>query len=148
MKRHNDPHSIYEIAEIAAGIANLRIIACVPGTKVKDLNAPLFNLIVLPVETVLEQLPPVTSVVLEQTVLTPAPEQKPHWIESYSPANRPGYCYYRYVWMQGRKLHHKQIPGNVNGSKARRNYLEVELAIAMKKPPGEIEQLIKSWRKK
>ena len=131
-----DPYSVYEVVEIAAGIASVTCIVCSPGRSIRNMNAPLVNLILLPaVETVLEQ-------VKEQS----APEQKPHWIESYSPTNRPGYHYYRYVWMEGRKLHHKHIPGNVNGPTARRNYLEVDLAIAMKKPPCEIEQLIKSWR--
>lgn len=157
VKRKGDPYSIYEVAEVAAGIANLKSIACTPGVVVKDLNAPLFSLILIPVETVLEQLPsdnpvelaqvlPDSKSVLEQELDQSAPEQKPHWIESYSPANRKGYNYYRYVWMQGRKLHHIHIPGNVNGPIARRNYLEVELAIAMRKCPSVIEQLIKSWR--
>ena len=158
VKRHSDPCSIYEVVEIGAGIANVKSIAPGPGTRVNDLNVPLFNLTLAPVETVLEQVSPDNKSVLEQVLKQSAPEQTDieqtdieqtsHWIESYSPANRPGYYYYRYVWMQGRKLHHKHIPGNVNGPIARRNYLEVELAIAMKKPPNEIEQLIKSWRQR
>ena len=181
VKRHSDPYSIYEVTEIENGIANLKSIACGTGRRIKDLNAPLFNLTVVPVEfvleqvppdnpvvleqvppdssvvleqvppdnpVVLEQVPPDNPVVLEQVLEQSAPEQNPHWIESYSPTKRKGYNYYRYVWMQGRKLHHIHIRGNVNGPIARRNYLEVELAIAMGKAPKEIEQLIKSWRQR
>lgn len=148
VKRKGDPYSIYEVIEIAAGIANLKSIALGPSRRSKDLNAPLFNLIVVPVETVLEQMPPLNSVVLEQVNEQSAPEQFAQWIERYSPSNRKGYVYYRYVWMQGRKLHHIHIPGNVNGPTARRNYLEVELALAMGKAPGEISLLIKLWRKR
>ena len=148
VKRKGDPCSIYEVAEVAAGIANLSVIASGPGKIITNLNAPLTSLILIPVETVLEQVPPDNQVVLEQVLEQSAPEQKPHWIESYSPGNKKAYNYYRYVWMQGRKLRHIHIPGNVNGPTARRNYLEVELAIAMGKAPSVIEQLIKSWKKK
>ncbi len=43
-----------------------------------------------------------------------APEHN-HWVEEYSPSNRPGNLYYRYVWMEGRKLHHMHIRGGQVG---------------------------------
>lgn len=72
------------------------------------------------------------------------PEQK-HWIETYSPSKRRGYSYYRYVWRERGKLHHRHLPGgNVRSLCARALKERVESAIADGLSPVEIEQLIKS----
>lgn len=72
-----------------------------------------------------------------------APEQI-HWIETYSPGKRRGYSYYRYVWMEGRKLRHMHLPGgNVDNPKAIALKERVEEAITAGWPPNAIEQLIK-----
>lgn len=77
----------------------------------------------------------------------PATEQFCHWAKPYSPSNRKDHIYYRYTWMEGRKLRHKHIPGgNIYSPKAQRNLLEVKLAIARHRSPQEIERLIKSFK--
>jgi hypothetical protein len=80
---------------------------------------------------------------------TPAPEQKSpapeqtHWVETYSPSKRKAYSYYRYVWMEGRKLRHRHLPGgNVDSPRAMQLKERVELAIAARMSPAMIEQLI------
>jgi hypothetical protein len=94
-------------------------------------------------ETVREQS---EETVREQILLAdaPAPEQK-HWVESYwVRRGNQKYWYYRYVWMQGRKLHHVHIPGgNVKNRKVRATKEMVENAITLGKSPLEIEELIK-----
>ncbi len=71
-----------------------------------------------------------------------APEHN-HWIEEYSPSNRPGNFYYRYVWMEGRKLHHMHIRGgHVGKPRAIRGREEVLRAIANGKEPGAIIKII------
>lgn len=81
--------------------------------------------------------------------LTPeqlTPEQ-PHWVETYSPSNRKNHSYYRYVWMDGQRMHHIHIPGgNTKSDRAISNKTEVERAIALGMWASEIEDLIKSWR--
>lgn len=73
-----------------------------------------------------------------------APEQLRHWVETYSPSNRPQ-SYYRYVWMDGRKLRHRHIKGgDIHSTSAIALKAEVESAIASGKSPPEIEQLIRS----
>lgn len=72
-----------------------------------------------------------------------APEQI-HWIETYSPGKRKGYSYYRYVWMEGRKLRHMHLPGgNVDNPKAIALKERVEEAMGAGWPPSAVEQLIK-----
>lgn len=48
------------------------------------------------------------------------PEQLPssHWVETYHPSNRPQYTYYRYVWMEKQKMHHRHIKGSAASPKA------------------------------
>lgn len=66
-----------------------------------------------------------------------------HWVETYTPSNCDKYEYYRYVWMEGRKLRHRHIPGgNIKSSTSRALRLFVECAIASGKSPTEIVQLI------
>lgn len=94
---------------------------------------------------------PEQILVLEQqscAAVKSAPEQK-HWVEAYSPGNRKGYSYYRYLWMEGRKLRHVHIPGgNTASAVALARIQEIERAIAAGWWPTEIEELIKTWRHK
>ncbi len=81
--------------------------------------------------------------VLEQPITQPAPEQK-HWVESYRPSSRKTYYYYRYVWMEGRRLKHKHLPGGNNFSPKATAIKElVENAIAQGNSPQEIIALVK-----
>lgn len=67
-----------------------------------------------------------------------------HWVEAYAPAKREQ-KYYRYVWMEGRKLRHMHIPGgNAKSLEAQALKEIVENAIARGESPAMIEQLIKS----
>lgn len=76
-----------------------------------------------------------------------APVQN-HWVETYCSSKRKENLYYRYVWMDGRRMRHRHIPGgNIHSPEARRKRAEVELAIALHKSPAEIEALIKGWRR-
>lgn len=85
---------------------------------------------------------PEQKVVLEQPLTQPAPEQK-HWVETYCPSKRKAYYYYRYVWMEGRQLRHKHLPGGNNASpKAIATKEKVESAIARRLSPQEIVTLI------
>lgn len=85
---------------------------------------------------------PEQKTVLEQPLTQPAPEQK-HWVESYRPSSRKTYYYYRYVWMEGRQLKHKHLPGGNNASpKAIAIKVLVEDAIALGKSPTDIVTLI------
>jgi len=70
-----------------------------------------------------------------------APEQK-HWVETYHPSNRPQYSYYRYVWMQGRKLHRHHIKGSADSPKAKAMMERVERAIATGSTPANIVAMI------
>lgn len=82
------------------------------------------------------------KVVLEQPLTSSAPEQK-HWIETYSPSKRKAYYYYRYVWMEGRQLKHKHLPGGNNSSPKAIAIKElVENAIAQGNSPTQIITLI------
>lgn len=113
-------------------------------------------------ERLLNQLsivaPEQTDIVLEQeksvleqkscAAVKPAPEQI-HWLEIYSPGNRKDYSYYRYLWMEGRKLRHIHIPGgNTKSALTLIRKQEIERAIALGWWPSEIEDLIKSWKHK
>lgn len=81
--------------------------------------------------------------VLEQPPIQSAPEQK-HWVEIYTGSKRKAYYYYRYVWMEGRKLHHVHISGAASSLKAKSTKQLVEDAIAIGNSPTEIIALIKS----
>ena len=75
-----------------------------------------------------------------------APEQK-HWVEIYSPSNRKDHKYYRYMWMEGRKILHRHIPGgNTKSPDAIARALGIKSAIASGQSPRQILHLIKSWR--
>lgn len=90
---------------------------------------------------------PEQKVVLEQPLTEPAPEQK-HWVESYRPSSRKTYYYYRYVWMEGRILKHKHLPGGNNTSpKAIATKELVENAISLGTSPQEIIALIAGARR-
>ncbi|AFY48895.1 hypothetical protein Nos7524_3092 [Nostoc sp. PCC 7524] len=103
--------------------------------------------------TVLEQTkgtPKPDSNVLEQdkqNTIKSAPEQS-HWVEKYTVVRYGSeHYYYRYLWMEGRKLHHVHIPGgNVRSAIATARKQEIEIAIADGKSPREIEKMIHSWR--
>lgn len=112
-----------------------------------DFNRLLNQSAVAPEQkSVLEQ----NKSVLEQTncaLVKSAPEQK-QWLETYSPSTRRAYSYYRYVWMEGRKLSHIHIPGgNTESPIASRRATEVERWINLGRSPQKIQDLIKSWRK-
>ena len=105
-------------------------------------------------KTVLEQITPVApeqKTVLEQKKLGSVKSAltQIHWIEIYSPSKRKDYSYYRYMWMEGRKLRHVHIPGgNTKSAVARAHKEEVEKALACGWWSTEIEDLIDSWRHK
>ncbi len=89
------------------------------------------------IASALEQL-----AVLEQTPNQSALIQK-HWVETYRPSSRKTYYYYRYVWMEGRQLRHKHLPGGSNSNpKAIALKALVEEAIALGKSPYQIIALI------
>ena len=68
-----------------------------------------------------------------------------HWLETYTPAKRKD-SYYRYVWMEGRKLHHLHIRGGgVSKALAMQRKQQIEAAIKSGKSPAQIEQMIKSF---
>ena len=75
-----------------------------------------------------------------------APQHDTHWIEEYwveRCSNK--YWYYRYCWMQGRKIHRCYL-GSVRCRKAQGRKEEVEIAIADGLTPVEIEKLIRQQR--
>lgn len=69
-----------------------------------------------------------------------------HWVEKYW-VERSGnkYWYYRYMWMEGRKLHRVYI-GSENSPRAKRKKQAVEFAIADGQTPTEIKKLIQQQR--
>lgn len=67
------------------------------------------------------------------------------WIEKYwVERGSKKYWYYRYMWMQGRKLKRKHI-GSVSSAKARTKKVIVEESILDNLPPTEIIKLIDSF---
>ena len=86
---------------------------------------------------------PEQKVVLEQPPIPSAPEQK-HWVEIYTGSKRKAYYYYRYVWMEGRKLHHVHISGAASSLKAKSTKQLVEDAIALGLYPTQIITLIQN----
>lgn len=105
------------------------------------------------INTVLEQTKESSkadSTVLEQdkpNTNKTAPEQS-HWVEKYT-VTRYGteHYYYRYLWMEGRKLHHVHIGGgNVKSAIAIARKQQVEAAIKDGQTPTEIKKLIKQQR--
>ena len=75
-----------------------------------------------------------------------APEHN-HWVEKYSPSNRPGNFYYRYVWRKGGKLHHMHIRGgHVGKPRAIEMKDKVLSAIAQGEHPEKIVRLIRNGR--
>lgn len=90
------------------------------------------------------ETPAVARVLAAPEQKTSAPEQK-HWVETYHPSNRPQYQYFRYVWMEGRKLRHLHIKGgDTDNPKAIAMKQMVVRAIAIGMSPMEIQNLIKS----
>ncbi len=98
-----------------------------------------------------------TNCVLEQVNIATAPEQlnhvqklapeHNHWVEKYSPSNRPGNFYYRYVWRKGGKLHHMHIRGgHVGKPRAIEMKDKVLNAIAQGEHPEKIVRLIRNGR--
>ncbi len=79
----------------------------------------------------------------------PAPERKlvdtaiKHWVETYSPSKCDRYSYYRYVWMEGRRLRHRHIGGgNVDNPRSVAMKEKVVNAIATGETPSKIVKLI------
>ncbi|GAX39364.1 hypothetical protein NIES4075_03170 [Tolypothrix sp. NIES-4075] len=73
--------------------------------------------------------------------------QHTHWLEEYwVERNHKKYYYWRYCWMEGRKIRRCYI-GSVRSLKALRKYQAVEGAIAQSQSPQEIKQLIKTTKK-
>lgn len=83
------------------------------------------------------------------SVATPnnaATEQFHHWVKPYCPSNRKDHTYYRYTWMEGRKLRHIHIKGgNTKSALAIARASQVEAAITDGKSPAQIEQMIESF---
>lgn len=96
----------------------------------------------------------ITQIHSGANAISSAPERNPaipakHWVETYTPSNCDKYEYYRYVWMEGRKLRHRHISGgNINSPTSRAARLFVECAISSGKSPTEIVQLIISSTKR
>lgn len=79
--------------------------------------------------------------------LKSAPQHDTHWVERYwveRCSNK--YWYYRYCWMEGRKIHRCYL-GSVRSPLALRKKEMVEVAIADGKLPIEIEKLIRESKK-
>lgn len=76
-----------------------------------------------------------------------APEHT-HWVEKYwVKRGNSKHNYYRYCWMEGRKIHHCHISGGSTASPlAVQRRAVVETAIADGKLPFEIEKLIRGWK--
>jgi hypothetical protein len=95
--------------------------------------------------------------VLEQPVIENAPEhtasgsvreqpEHTHWVEIYwTKRGNKKHSYYRYCWMDGRKIHHVHIPGG-NTANERAIALQEQVTEAIKKGdnPAQIKALIKS----
>ena len=66
-----------------------------------------------------------------------------HWLEEYwVERSSKKYYYWRYCWMEGRKIRRCHI-GSVRSLKALGKYQAVEEAIALGQAPQKIKQLIK-----
>jgi len=76
-----------------------------------------------------------------------APEHT-HWVEKYwVKRGNSKHNYYRYCWMEARKIHHCHISGgSIASPLAVQRRGDVETAIADGKLPIEIEKLIKGWK--
>jgi hypothetical protein len=72
-------------------------------------------------------------------------ENPTHWIEKYWVERGTNkYWYYRYTWMEVRKLHRVYI-GSVTSNKAQKKKQAVEEAILDGQSPQEIKQLIRAF---
>ncbi|MCV3213031.1 hypothetical protein OGM63_05730 [Plectonema radiosum NIES-515] len=66
-----------------------------------------------------------------------------HWTEEYwVERNQKKYYYWRYCWMEGRKIRRCHI-GSVRSLEALGNYQAIRCAIARNQSPQEVKQLIK-----
>ncbi|WP_414546077.1 DUF4102 domain-containing protein [Nostoc sp. CCY0012] len=123
-----------------------------PATEtIKPIHDPYWDEIVLD-----EVIPDTISLSVEPRVgeqvttdtkkSAPQHDTQNQWLEKYW-VERSGskYWYYRYMWMDGRKLHRVYI-GSVNSPKAREKKSAVESAIADGQTPQEIQKLIRFWR--
>lgn len=96
-----------------------------------------------------EQVTPVTSESTNTNNLVnfhtkkSAPQHDNHWVEKYW-VERSGtkYWYYRYMWMEGRKLHRVYI-GSEHSPRAKAKKQSVEFAIADGQTPVEIKQILR-----
>lgn len=65
------------------------------------------------------------------------------WVEVYSPSNRKKHKYYRYCWMEGRKIRHVHLRGgSVSNPAAIALKERVEMAIATGSSPTEVTALL------
>ncbi|QSJ20489.1 DUF4102 domain-containing protein [Nostoc sp. UHCC 0702] len=91
---------------------------------------------------------PVTPCVREQKpVIQVAPEHT-HWVEEYwVQRGAKKHKYFRYCWMEGRKIRRCHIGGgNVKSALVQQRKAAVEFALADGQTPSEIEKLIHSSR--
>jgi len=73
-----------------------------------------------------------------------APQQC-HWLEKYwVERHTKKYYYWRYCWMEKRKIKRCYI-GSVNCNSAKRKYADIVWAIADGQLPHEIKQMIGGW---
>jgi hypothetical protein len=69
-----------------------------------------------------------------------------HWVERYwVERGTKKYWYYRYTWMEGRKLHRVYI-GSITSNKAKAKKQAAEYAILDGQSPHEIKQLIRGFK--
>jgi hypothetical protein len=69
-----------------------------------------------------------------------------HWVEEYWVQRGTNkYWYYRYTWMEGRKLHRHYI-GSITSNKAKAKKQAVKDAILDGQSPQEIKQLIRDFK--
>jgi hypothetical protein len=69
-----------------------------------------------------------------------------HWVEEYWVERGTNkYWYYRYTWMEGRKLHRHYI-GSITSNKAKAKKQAVKDAILDGQSPQEIKQLIRDFK--
>lgn len=114
---------------------------------VKPTIDPYWDEIVLEDVTSLTIAQPVELLVGEQVTTdtkksAPQHDISSHWVEKYW-VERSGnkYWYYRYMWMDGRKLHRVYI-GSVDSPRAREKKSAVQSAIADGQTPQEIKQML------
>lgn len=73
-----------------------------------------------------------------------APQQC-HWLEKYwVERHNKKYYYWRYCWMEGRKIKRCYI-GSINSGSAKRKYADVAFAIEDGESPEQIQIMVRSY---